>query len=755
MKILLSTLNAYYKRWNNVFSFVRPNRSTSKFLEEFYRKLIVRCRSPKTYGTLLSGTMQELKNLFSRAGAIFKLFFATLDGVIVFDTDVESETKLLTKVVDAYGSIACIANGMDTKTYIEISEAFTKLTVDYQSDIKCASPNSVLTHLVQMAKDASYFLSTIKDQSDKNIERTTVATMRLLKVVEKLTAIYGTFLTYEMILCLIALSTEMHGHSYLNLTKDGRKIISVNATSFLDIIFDHDDFKQAYFEYGRKTDVSQLNYHLLTIAVIKKLNSMPYEQHCKWFLGVDSILDVAFIHIEHLQREIVARELRLPGNHEIGERPRLAGIYEATLVPICDLISQIPSEAFHALELLLLKHLLSGRFWSSLLSSDVWCFIGRLSTSQLCADHVKYLIRISVALAERRNTIETIMLDNMIGRLYRLLTEDTKSTLFDDFPDLYANCNTPTLYWLIATMKESGRKHSIYKLDDLPRAFLNLREHPTTRNWKRFMQHIFTMQAVDYSDNKDISDALIKIWSFVADTITECEDKQLDVLSDFMIILFDSTRLDNFRDDVLDSILMSIAVSYTCMLPRVKIKLCQYLRQNVENLDRCGSQSVSTLIKLFSHLLEDESPWVCQEALESFERIGHACSEQLVARIAKGLAKISTINNVMQAYLSCTPHYVLDGFSNAYDYLENVYKAAQGHFQHTCYEQKESEREEKMPRLEEKNSQDITPVLIQLDEQAEKMYKGLTEVFERRANISETICRKLITVLEKILNANK
>lgn len=131
---------------------------------------------------------------------------------------------------------------------------------------------------------------------------------------------------------------------------------------------------------------------------------------------------------------------------------------------------------------------------------------------------------------------------------------------------------------------------------------------------------------------------------------------------------------------------MSIAVSCTYMPPRVKIKLCQYLRQNVENFDRCGSQSVSALIKLFSHLLEDESPWVRQETLESFERVGHTCSERLVARIAKGLAKIPTISNVMQTYLSCKPYYVLEGFSNAHDYLGHVSKTAQGYCEHSCYE---------------------------------------------------------------------
>lgn len=66
-------------------------------------------------------------------------------------------------------------------------------------------------------------------------------------------------------------------------------------------------------------------------------------------------------------------------------------------------------------------------------------------------------------------------------------------------------------------------------------------------------------------------------------------------------------------------------------------------------------------------------------------------------------------------------------------------------------EHKESEREEKMPKLgEEKSSREIAPMLTQLDEQAEELYKGLTKVLENQAVISEAMCRRLITVLEKI-----
>jgi len=66
-------------------------------------------------------------------------------------------------------------------------------------------------------------------------------------------------------------------------------------------------------------------------------------------------------------------------------------------------------------------------------------------------------------------------------------------------------------------------------------------------------------------------------------------------------------------------------------------------------------------------------------------------------------------------------------------------------------EHKESEREEKMPKLEEqKNSCEII-TSTQLDKQAEELYQELTKVLENQAVISEAICRKLIIVLEKIL----
>ncbi|XP_071647997.1 uncharacterized protein [Temnothorax longispinosus] len=738
---------------------IRTNTRTAAIFSGGRPSQLFHSQSPKLtiyakYGALLSGAMQELRNLFAKACAVFKLFFATLNGIIVFDTDVQSETELLTKVVDAYGNIASIANGMDTKTFVELSEIFAKLVIVYQSEIK---PYNIATHFIRMTKDVSCLLSAAMDQNDKNAERNVMVAMRLLRIIEKLTLSYGASFTHEMILDLVELLAQMHGYSCL--IKSSERTILAGATSFLNIIFSHDNFKQVYFEYGRQNVprdqyIRRLNYHLLTIAIMKKLNGMPFEHHCKWSLGSDSILDIAFTYIEHLEEEICVGDLQLSSVRAIGEGPRFVGIYEATLVSVCNLVSQILPEDFHALELLLLKHLLSGHLWCSLLSSDVWCFIGRLGSSQLCVDHVKHLIKVSTALVERRDSIEAIMIDNMIVRLYDLLNEDVKSTLFDNLIDhLDVDYYVTSLHLLMANTKSLSSERLKRKIEDLPKAFLDLQEHPSTCNWKCLMQVVSAIIAVDYSDNKDVINVLTKLWSFVAGTIIECEGKQLDLLTDLVVTVLDATYLKNLHDDSFYAILISVATSCVHLPPRGKIKICHFLQQNIKYLGRCGIQSIASILtELFSRLLEDENPWVRQEALETFEHVGHVCPEQLVAEIAKALAKILSISNVMQAYLTSKSYYVFKGFINMQDYLRYLAKAVQNHGdEHRCHEYNESEREEKMPKLKKNSHEIIAPMLTQLDEQAEKLYKGLTKVLEDQAVISEDICRRLITVLEKII----
>lgn len=58
--------------------------------------------SQALYGTLFEGVSEKLTGLFRKAKTILNLFLATLDGVIVFGTDTESETGLLVKGERSY-----------------------------------------------------------------------------------------------------------------------------------------------------------------------------------------------------------------------------------------------------------------------------------------------------------------------------------------------------------------------------------------------------------------------------------------------------------------------------------------------------------------------------------------------------------------------------------------------------------------------------------------------------------------------------
>lgn len=139
---------------------------------------------------------------------------------------------------------------------------------------------------------------------------------------------------------------------------------------------------------------------------------------------------------------------------------------------------------------------------------------------------------------------------------------------------------------------------------------------------------------------------------------------------------------------MLFKILISVATLCVHLPPRGKIKLCYFLRQNVEDLGHCRVQSVaSTLTEFFGRLIEDQNPWVRQEALETFEHVGHVCPEQLVAEIAKALAKIPGISNVMQAYLSSRSYYIFKSFTNMQDYFRYLIKAIKNHGdEHRCHE---------------------------------------------------------------------
>ncbi|OAD52729.1 hypothetical protein WN48_00305 [Eufriesea mexicana] len=728
------------------------------------RLIFEHCRaSKKLYGALLEDVSEELTNLFRKTKTILNLFLTTLDGVIVFDTDMELETELLVKVIDSIGLFVTISRELDLKTFVETSKVFGKLAITHQHPVKRIKATSVTLHLAHLAKDISSMLSFSQDSTDRVDERKIKVIGHSLKILDRLCVAYCLHINNEVLPFVIELLLKMHRCSPLCLQKseiDEKFIELINvhiykgSEPFLNTIFKSSDFKQAFFEYRNITNIDKLGYHLLTISIMKKLINMPYEHHCKWTLGAESIIDVALTNINFIQEEICVGQVRLPGVHDIGERPRSASLYEATIVPICGLISQIPTDGFHAVELILLKHLLSNQLWSSLLSSDIWCFIDRIASSELCASHLKYLLKVYAALMRRSSSLEVVILENLIGRLYNLLSDEMKHTLIVEFDDLENLSWLPLARFLPSKTKSFLQNRLACVLNEISSTFAELQRQPTVKNWNRLIMLISLIGKLNCTGEESIVRILCQIWNSIASTIEIFEDRQLDILSEFMSKLFSVMQPEKIQDDIFSSILDAVLTSFLCFPSHVKVIASHYLRANKNHFGNCGIKTANALAELNCRLLESDNPWVRQEAFESFDKLAHTCpNEDLVTKMAAAVTKKLSLKDSLPAYLSGTTYYEFQDLSDVSDYLRYVAKHSQNVY-HVCNNYDDSQRDEKLAKLETQSieSSDETRSLNDFDEHVNKMCDELNDILKKNRDIGRFTLRRLRLICAKILD---
>lgn len=187
----------------------------------------------------------------------------------------------------------------------------------------------------------------------------------------------------------------------------------------------------------------------------------------------------------------------------------------------------------------------------------------------------------------------------------------------------------------------------------------------------------------------------------------------------------------------------------------MRVIASHYLRDNINSFDNCGPKTANALAELNCRLLEDNNPWVQQEAFESFDCMAHMCpNEDLVTKMATAITKKPSLNDSVPAYLSSTIHYELRDFSDVRLYLQYLAKHSQN-VRHVCYHYEESERNEKFARLDTELS-GSNSVEIQssgeLNERVNKICDELNDISKKTADVSEHSLRRLRSLCVKMLD---
>lgn len=178
------------------------------------------------------------------------------------------------------------------------------------------------------------------------------------------------------------------------------------------------------------------------------------------------------------------------------------------------------------------------------------------------------------------------------------------------------------------------------------------------------------------------------------------------------------------------------------------------MRNRIDSFDNCGIKTVNALAELNCRLLEDENPWVRQEAFESFDYVAHMCpNEDLVTKMAAAVTKKSSLRDSLPAYLSGTIYYELQDFSDIRDYLQHMAKHSQNVY-HVCNNYEDCQRDQKLAKLEIESieSFDKNSPFNHFDEHVNEICDELNDILKKTGDIGNHVMRRLRLICMKILD---
>ncbi|XP_046844875.1 uncharacterized protein C1orf112 homolog [Xenia sp. Carnegie-2017] len=129
----------------------------------------------------------------------------------------------------------------------------------------------------------------------------------------------------------------------------------------------------------------------------------------------------------------VSLPLLLPGTMSNGKAQRMISFYEYVVARLSASISAIPYQQFHIVERVLLKKLFHGGIVSSSIAADVWCFMARWMTAELCYNHVKLFI-LWLSTVSWRSEFHKNRLSILVGRLLPLVAQHHQEMLLKEYP---------------------------------------------------------------------------------------------------------------------------------------------------------------------------------------------------------------------------------------------------------------------------------------------------------------------------------
>ncbi|XP_069823496.1 FIGNL1-interacting regulator of recombination and mitosis isoform X2 [Dendropsophus ebraccatus] len=393
---------------------------------------------------------------------------------------------------------------------------------------------------------------------------------------------------------------------------------------------------------------------LLLINIVNKLPTLPDELQMSWCKSSErmSIFKAVLQNFARCSPEI-ALPVVLHDELEKGQNLLNLTFYQYVCTRLCAYIVLLPPGCFAELEHALLNAVLSDRMLESLLAIDVWCFLARYESAELCAHHVQIIA--FLVKSSPRNAHQLAHLTVLLRRLLFLMDADHQV----EFIKLYSPAQVENFsFWLhvsLSSLPSSLRSQvevglftaalsqcrnllrGKCSLEDAQQLNVSLSAMLTACHFKRNL---------DAQQQSDVIDIIFQLWSFVI-------AKQISGQPCFleMICLF----LDLFAF-VIKKVEPTMLKQVVCFLSslcqqdcpsHVKLSVLDFLLVLGRIIIPQEVQVVvlSKVSGLFSMLLADKTWIVKQHALETFTQFAEETNYEEI--VPQSLSSEETKNHVV------------------------------------------------------------------------------------------------------------
>ncbi|KAL4219342.1 hypothetical protein ACF0H5_021922 [Mactra antiquata] len=408
--------------------------------------------SGELYGDILPGITESLSLLFKKAHSLQVSLLGLLETIHISNEVSQQNVDDLCFVCQGLFEVCQIVTSLDMKLVVSLWKSISRLASKHKSVVKnTLNIDAMVTYLCIEIINGYKYLLQLAPPTDENTQELSLsqgdaaAFQKSLKLLgyqfRVIMSLLDNFIL-EVSDCMIQiLDMIVHIIRSLPPSIDDIKLSSnciedikrhlVNGIEpLIQLIVSNRSFLTTIMMYvtdNSKTIDCGLTVVQILVKIADCLPKLSDDLMKSWMCyNVEGrnccLFDLIFLSVEKCFIELSSS---LMIQNTLNGRDIL--LYEYICIHISGLVGSLPAKYFNILETCLIKSLLSGNTYVSCMAEDVWCFIARFGTADLCYQHTKSLTDLCITTGYHYNIVK------LATRLMKFLAPDHQNQIIKQY----------------------------------------------------------------------------------------------------------------------------------------------------------------------------------------------------------------------------------------------------------------------------------------------------------------------------------